>query len=151
MGHRRSGRRLGNQRRVSRGCIRSFARRIRIASSDPDTRYHCVHTHVNTMFGSNRDRGTVARPPLTLSSFLNKCSGGISRGNFMFNLCRNFAFILIISVRAENTVFLWICGRDAASEVPSVGKTGPSPSFRHLVQRSNVAFSAPKQGFLPLH
>jgi hypothetical protein len=26
---------------------------------DPDTRYHGVHTHVNTAFRSNRDRGTV--------------------------------------------------------------------------------------------
>jgi hypothetical protein len=107
MGHRRSGRRLGNQRRVSRVCIRSFARRIRIAPSDPDRRYG-VHTHVNTRHFP---------------------------GEFIFNLCRNFALILIISVRAENTVFLWTCGRDAASEVSSVGKTEPTPSFRHLVQR----------------
>lgn len=28
------------------------------------TQYHGVHTHVNTSFPSNRDRGTVARPPL---------------------------------------------------------------------------------------
>src|SRR5258707_13595295 len=53
MGHRRSGRRLGNQRRVSRGCIRSFDRPIRIASSDPDTIYHGVHTHVNTAVRRN--------------------------------------------------------------------------------------------------
>src|SRR5580658_2933470 len=51
-GHRRSGQRFLNQRRVSRGCIRSFARRIRIASTDPNTRYHYVHTHVNTVFGA---------------------------------------------------------------------------------------------------
>src|SRR5260370_12265861 len=36
---------------------------FRIALSDPNTRYHGVHTHVNTVFGSNEDRETIARPP----------------------------------------------------------------------------------------
>jgi len=35
---------------------------MRIASSDPNTRYYGVHTHVNTAFGSTEDRGRSPVP-----------------------------------------------------------------------------------------
>jgi hypothetical protein len=74
-----------------------------------------VYIHMSIQrFGAIAITGTVARLPPTLSSFLNKRWRHF-QGEFIFNLCRNFALILIISVGAENTAFLWICGRDAAA------------------------------------